>query len=192
MTAQKLSPSKPILPCSWSNQETEFLQPSSKGNTSVRFSCSRNSPKEQALAINSEGRVEATHLVDLSELSPNPKEQALTVFTGSTSEQWDRNYTFKRSQGSRNIPESSQPKSEDFTQGNFPSDAWDCFKSDHIMWRSGYACVMVLSIILCFLLKNNVLLQSDSRTITSNIWEALYILKAMNRKAQGIHTEAIK
>lgn len=54
------------------------------------------------------------------------------MFTGSMSEQSDINYTFKRMQGSHNIPESRQPKSEDFIQSNFPLDAKHCFKSDHV------------------------------------------------------------
>lgn len=76
------------------------------------------------------------HIWYMSELSPTLKEQALIVFSGSTSEKCDTNYSFKRIQGSCNVPESRQPKSEDFTQGNFPSGAQECFKSDHIIWWS--------------------------------------------------------
>lgn len=78
-------------------------------------------PKRTGCGHQPREQVEATHLIDLSELSP--KEQTWTVFTGSTSQQRDTHYTFKRIQGSHNIPESRQPKSEDLTQGNFPSDA---------------------------------------------------------------------
>lgn len=78
-------------------------------------------------------QVKATYLIYVRALSHSQRTSTDCVLSELIREMTYK-LSSKRIQGSCNIPESRQPKSEDFTQGNFPSGAQECFISDHIIW----------------------------------------------------------